>query len=120
LLDDITGPATIMHAKFVKADTPEEMVRLAWSDIWEKIQRCGIGRELTLSKADPNKAALPTQERIIKLGERIYYGDTLSDQKAAPLEVDHEAIIARVIAEALKAPAKDRRIDDAYQLDGDL
>ncbi len=118
ILDDILGPETIRHARFVKPETPAEEVRAYWLDIWDRIDRRRLIHELESARSDPNKCEDQAMERISRLGERVYYGAV--DRREARIGVDHEAIIARVIAEALKAPAKDRHVDDSRNLDSDL
>jgi hypothetical protein len=57
-------------------------------------------------------------ERISKLGERRYYGVVPGEQDAGQVGIDHEAEVAKVIAQALTAPVKERVRDDT--LEGDL
>jgi DNA primase len=121
MLDDVLGPETTRHARFVKPETPGEEVRAYWLDISGRIDRRRLERELVLARSDPDKCDDRAMERIRRLGERVYYGEAASeDMERTPVGVDHDGLLARVIAEALKAPAKDRRHDDVYPGDGEL
>ncbi len=121
VLDDVLGPATTDRARFVKVETPEEQVRAGWRDVWNRSHSRSLDRELAVARSDPNRLDDQALERISKLGERRYYGVESDEQPDAALaRIDHEAVVARAIADALKAPAKERRIDDGLDNEGDL
>ena len=78
-----------------------------------------LDRELAIARSDPNRIEDQALERIRKLGERRYYGvDAEREQDNGPVGIDHEAVVARAIADALKAPPRDARHDELT--DGDL
>jgi DNA primase len=119
ILDDVLGPATTGRAGFVKADTPEDQVRAGWLDIWSRSHSRNLDRELAIARSDPNRIDDQALERIRKLGERRYYGSEAErEQESRPSGIDHEAVVARAIADALKAPSRDTRRDELS--DGDL
>ena len=121
MLDDVLGPATTDRAKFVKAGTPEDQVRAGWRDILGRSQSRSLDRELAIARADPSRVEDQALERISKLGERKYYGnESHENQDASPVFIDHEAVVARKIADALKAPSKDMRRDDMTSGESDL
>ena len=120
VMDDVLGPATTGRAGFVKAGTPEEQVRAGWLDVWSRSHSRNLDRELAIARSDPNRIDDQALERIRKLGERRYYGvDTEREQENGPTGIDHEAVVARAIADALKAPSRDARHGDEMN-DGDL
>jgi DNA primase len=119
VLDDVLGPATTGRAGFVKAGTPEDQVRAGWLDVWSRSHSRNLDRELAIARSDPNRIEDQALERIRKLGERRYYGiDAEREQESGPVGIDHEAVVARAIADALKAPPRDARRDELT--DGDL
>ncbi|HTJ64385.1 MAG TPA: DNA primase [Alphaproteobacteria bacterium] len=118
VLDDVLGPRTTDHARFVKADMPIEQVRAGWFDVWNRSHSRGLDRELAIAKSDPNRVEDRALERISKLGERRYYGDGAQEQDTKTAGVDHEAVVARAIADALKAPKRDAGRED--KLEGDF
>lgn len=119
VLDDVLGPATTGRAGFVKAGTPEDQVRAGWLDVWSRSHSRNLDRELAIARSDPNRIEDQALERIRKLGERRYYGiEAEREQEIGPAGIDHEAVVARAIADALKAPPRDRRRDELT--DGDL
>jgi len=119
VLDDMLGPATTGRAGFVKAGTPEDQVRAGWLDVWSRSHSRNLDRELAIARSDPNRIDDQALERIRKLGERRYYGaDAEREQDGAPVGIDHEAVVARAIADALKAPPRDARRDELSE--GDL
>ena len=119
VLDDVLGPATTGRAGFVKAGTPEDQVRAGWLDVWSRSHSRNLDRELAIARSDPNRIDDQALERIRKLGERRYYGvEAEREQENGPVGIDHEAVVARAIADALKAPPRDARRDELT--DGDL
>jgi DNA primase len=119
VLDDVLGPATTGRAGFVKAGTPEDQVRAGWLDVWSRSHSRNLDRELAIARSDPNRIEDQALERIRKLGERRYYGiEAEREQESGPVGIDHEAVVARAIADALKAPPRDARHDELT--DGDL
>ncbi len=119
VLDDVLGPATTSRAGFVKAGTPEDQVLAGWLDVWSRSHSRNLDRELAIARSDPNRIDDQALERIRKLGERRYYGAAAEQEQDAKLTgVDHEAVVARAIADALKAPPRDARRDELT--DGDL
>ncbi|MBV8652837.1 MAG: hypothetical protein JO255_15335 [Alphaproteobacteria bacterium] len=120
LLEDILGPATTRHAAFVKADTPEDEVRAAWLDMWSRSYSRHLDRELAVARSDPNRSEDQALERISRLGERRYYGVNASSEDHIESGTDHEAVVARAIAEALSAAGKERRRDDAIEFEDGL
>jgi DNA primase len=119
VLDDVLGPATTGRAGFVKAGTPEDQVRAGWLDVWSRSHSRNLDRELAIARSDPNRIEDQALERIRKLGERRYYGiEAEREQDSGPVGIDHEAVVARAIADALKAPPRDARRDELT--DGDL
>ncbi len=119
VLDDVLGPATTGRAGFVKPGTPEDQVRAGWFDVWSRSHSRNLDRELAIARSDPNRIDDQALERIRKLGERRYYGaDAVGAQDDGPAGIDHEAVVARAIADALKAPPRDARRDELT--DGDL
>jgi DNA primase len=120
MLDDILGPATTRHARFVRRETPSEEVRACWLDIWDRMERRRLARELAIVRADPNRCDDRVMERISKLGERVYYGTESVTRDQAGVGIDHEGMVARAISEALKAPPKDRQGDGAPVYEADL
>jgi DNA primase len=118
VLDDILGPRTTDHARFVKADTPIAQVRDGWFDVWSRSHSRGLDRELAIARSDPNRVEDRALERISKLGERRYYGEGAQEQDTKTAGVDHEAVVARAIADALKAPKRDAGPED--NLEGDF
>jgi DNA primase len=119
VLDDVLGPATTGRAGFVKAGTPEDQVRAGWLDVWSRSHSRNLDRELAIARSDPNRIDDQALERIRKLGERRYYGmEAEREQDSGPVGIDHEAVVARAIADALKAPPRDARRDELT--DGDL
>jgi DNA primase len=121
LLDDIIDPATAGPAWFVRRDTPQDQVRAGWRNVWSRSHSRSLDRELAAARSDPDRVDDREFERISRLGERRYYGaDAEEGSDAAAARVDHEEVVARAIAEALKAPSRDRRGDDAVGIEGDL
>ncbi len=121
VLDDVLGPDTTNRARFVKPDTPEDQVRAGWRDVWSMSHSRNLDRELAVARSDPNRTEDQALERISKLGERRYYGADADEQPDTALaRVDHEAVVARAIADALTAPARDRHRDDMTNTEGDL
>ena len=119
VLDDVLGPATTGRAGFVKAGTPEDQVRAGWLDVWSRSHSRSLDRELAIARSDPNRIDDQALERIQKLGERRYYGvEAEREQDSGPAGINHEAVVARAIADALKAPPRDVRRDELT--DGDL
>ncbi len=119
VLNDVLGSATTDRAKFVKAGTSEEQVRAGWLDVWNRTHSRILEKELAMARSDPNRTDDQALERIRKLGERRYYGvEAEHEQDSGLVGVDHEAVVARAIADALKAPPKDVRRDELT--DGDL
>ena len=119
VLDDVLGPATTGRAGFVKAGTPEDQVRAGWLDVWSRSHSRNLDRELAIARSDPNRIDDQALERIRKLGERRYYGSEAErEQENRGTGIDHEAVVARAIADALKAPPRDARRDELT--DGDL
>jgi DNA primase len=121
VLDDVLGPATTDRAKFVRAGTPEDQVRAGWLDLLTRSHSRSLDRELAIARADPSRVEDQVLERISKLGERKYYGVEASEEPdGLPTRIDHEDVVARAIANALKAPVKDTRSDDGMGAEGDL
>jgi DNA primase len=120
ILDDILGPATTQNARFVKPETTGEEVRAYWLDIWERMDRRRLDQELAIARSDPNRFEDQAMERISKLGERVYYGAAKGTDERTRIFVDHESMVAHVIAEALKAPVKNRPNDEVLSRDGEL
>jgi DNA primase len=119
VLDDVLGPATTGRAGFVKAGTPEDQVRAGWLDVWSRSHSRNLDRELAIARSDPNRIDDQALERIRKLGERRYYGSEAErEQENRGTGIDHEAVVARAIADALKAPPRDARREELT--DGDL
>jgi DNA primase len=120
-LDDVLGPATTDRAKFVRTGTPEDQVRAGWLDVSSRSHSRSLDRELAIARSDPSRVEDQALERISKLGERKYYGNEAAEnQDGSPVFIDHEAVVARKIADALTAPSKDRRRDDLASGEGDL
>ena len=118
VLDDVLGPATTDRARFVKAGTSEDLVRAGWLDVWNRSHSRILDKELAIARSDPNRTDDQALERIRKLGERRYYGaEVEQEQDSGLVGIDHEAVVARAIADALKAPSKDMRRDE---LESDL
>jgi hypothetical protein len=107
VLEDVLGPGTTSHARFVAADTPLDRVRAGWSDVWSRAHNRTLDRELAGVRADPNRVEDKVAERIGKLVERRHNSIASGEQETAPIGVDHQAVVARAIADALKAPVKD-------------
>ena len=113
VLDDVLGPATTSRAKFVKAGTPEDQVRAGWLDVWSRSHSRTLDRELAIARSDPNRVDDQALERIRKLGERRYYGaEAEQEQDGSLAGIDHEAVVARAIADALTAPPRDTRREE--------
>jgi DNA primase len=119
VLDDVLGPATTGRAGFVKAGVPEDQVRAGWFDVWSRSHSRNLDRELAIARSDPNRVEDQALERIRKLGERRYYGNEADQERESRgTGIDHESVVARAIADALRAPSKDARRDELT--DGDL
>jgi DNA primase len=119
VLNDVLGTATTDRAGFVKVGTSEDHVRAGWLDVWNRSHSRILDKELANARSDPNRTEDQALERIRKLGERRYYGvEAEHEQDSSLVGVDHEAVVARAIADALKAPPKDVRRDELT--DGDL
>jgi DNA primase len=114
-LEDKLGPTTTDHAKFVRPDTPEDEVLAGWRDVWNMAHRRGLELELAAARADPNRGEDQALERISKLGERrIDLFDTAdSSDTGASGSDDHEGIVARAIADALKSPRRESGLGDS-------
>jgi DNA primase len=112
LLDDIAGPRTIEHARFVRPDASADEVRAGWRDVWLRVYRRGLDRELAATRADPARGDDQALERISSLGvRRAEAGMGAEDEQE--IATDDGIGLARAIAEALKMPARDHPIDDA-------
>jgi hypothetical protein len=121
VLDDVLGPATTDRAKFVRAGTPEDQVRAGWLDVSSRSHSRSLDRELANARSDPSRVEDQALERISRLGERKYYGNEAAEnQDGSPVFIDHEAVVARKIADALTAPSKDMRRGDLASGEGDL
>jgi DNA primase len=119
VLNDVLGSATTGRAGFVKMGTSEDHVRAGWLDVWNRSHSRILEKELAMARSDPNRTDDQALERIRKLGERRYYGiEAEHEQDSGLVGIDHEAVVARAIADALKAPPKDVRRDELT--DGDL
>jgi DNA primase len=119
VLDDVLGPATTGRAGFVKPGIPGDQVRAGWLDVWSRSHGRTLERELAIARSDPNRSDDQAMERIWKLGERRVRGnDAEREQESRAGGIDHEAVVARAIADALKAPSRDARRDELT--DGDL
>jgi DNA primase len=119
VLDDVLGPVTTGRAGFVKAGTSEDQVRAGWLDIWSRSHGRALEKELAIARSDPNRNDDQVMERIWKLRERhTRSNEAEREQDSRPSGIDHEAVVARAIADALKAPPRDARHDELS--DGDL
>jgi DNA primase len=118
VLEDVLGARTTDHARFVKADTPIEQVRAGWLDVSSRAHSRDLDRELAMARSDPNRVEDRALERISKLGERRYYGATGQEQDSNMAGIDHQAVVAKAIADALKATKKDAGHED--NLEGDF
>ena len=109
VLDDVLGSATTGRAGFVKAGTPEDQVRAGWLDVGSRSHSRNLDRELAIARSDPNRIEDQALERIRKLGERRYYGaEAEGEQDGGLVGIDHEAVVARAIADALESAAAGR------------
>jgi hypothetical protein len=84
------------------------------------MDRRRLDQELAIARSDPNRFEDQAMERISKLGERVYYGAAKGTDERTRIFVDHESMVAHVIAEALKAPVKNRPNDEVLSRDGEL
>ncbi len=115
VLEDVLGPDTTSHARFVASATPLDQVRAGWSDVWSRAHSRDLDRELAGTRSDPNRAE--ASERIGRLGQRRYFGVATGEQETAQVGIDHDAVVARAIADALKAPAKDASLEENNERD---
>jgi len=117
-LEDILGPATTDHAKFVRPETPDNEVLAGWRDVWNMAHRRGLDKELAAVRADPNRGDDKTLERISRLGERrIDLLDAADIGDEALVRDDHQDIVARAIADALRVPPRDPLADSMTEFD---
>jgi DNA primase len=122
LLDDVLGADTTDHAKFVRQDTPPEIVRAAWVDVWTRSHRRLIGLELASARSDPNRGDDQALRRISALAERSVetggaagYGEVdgqLPDRERAALE--------RTVTRALGLSRQRNKGDETNAADHDL
>jgi DNA primase len=110
LMDDLTGPRTIEHAKFVRRDATPDEVRAGWQDVWLRVYRRDLDRELAARRADPDRGDDQALERISILGiKRVEAGIAAGDDEQ--MATDDGSGLARAIAEALKTPGRQRVTD---------
>lgn len=117
LLDDILGPATTDHAKFVGSATPEEQVRAGWLDVLNRSHRRVLGRELVIARSDPNRGDDEALERICALAERQAGAADGVGQDMAGSDLDpgrdDEAALYRTIEQALSLPPRRLRPEES-------
>jgi DNA primase len=121
VLDDVLGPETTDRARFVRLGTPEDQVRAGWLDVWSRSHSRSLDRELAVARADPGRLEDQALERTGRLVERKYRGaEAASEEDGVLGRIDHEAVVARAIAEALKAPSRERQHDDGASVEGEF
>jgi DNA primase len=120
VLDDILGPATTGHARFVRPETPEDQVRAGWRDVWDRFHRRELERELAAVRGDPNRGDDKALKRISELGARRLEAVETLEHGQPGREIDHAVVMARAIAEVLKPKANDRRRDEAENPEPDF
>jgi len=117
VLDDILGPATTGHAKFVGPATPVEQVRAGWLDVLNRSHRRVLGHELVIARSDPNRGEDGALERICALAERRIGADDGvggGPEGSAPGESRQDDLaLLRAIDRALSLPPRPPRQEDA-------
>jgi len=106
VLDEILGPGTTEHARFVRPEASEDEVRTGWRDIWDRSHSRGREREQAAILADPNRGDDQALERSYNLVAWRLDRKVEADEALAGGAVDHDAIVAQAIAQALQAPVK--------------
>jgi DNA primase len=110
LVEEIAGPRTIEHARFVRPEASEDEVRAGWRDIWLREHRRGLDRELAAGRADVAAGDERALERISKLGERRAELGTAETSPRSAITDDGDDL-ARAVAEALAIRARDQEAD---------
>jgi DNA primase len=112
LLEDITGPRTIEHAKFVRPDASQDEVRAGWRDVWLRVYRRELDRELATGRADPARCEDRALERISKLGERWIELGLGMDGEPAAQETGDDCGLELAAAKWLRIATGDSRSDE--------
>lgn len=113
LAEDITGPRTVEHARFVRPEASEDEVRAGWQEVWQRVHRRGLDRELAAGRFEVTRGDEQALERISKLGERRVELNRPIETQHGFVSGDGEADLARAIADAMKLKARTAPLDES-------
>jgi DNA primase len=105
VMNDILGPATTDHARFVMPGMSADQVRDGWRDVRSRSSSRTRRRELAAVLANPDRGEDSVLERSYKLVEWRLDGAQEAQPGALDADVDHERVVARAIAQALQSGA---------------